>query len=1153
MPEILLDLDRGYRWLDWFRAGGFRESIQQGCRVSLTRPGHSSASFLIRPAKGTAEDLATLVEELRRNPALSLTPQGDAALRELAGRWFSALGGTGEIGPDDELHLCGSAETEPWFSGIPWELAGIRAIPSISGRLAGMPFTRRLRGSQAYRPAPGPRLRILTCVALDGSGREAGDIDTSLFMEEMRGTLRDRTASMEWRNVTEDESETRYSHLEATMTDWRPHVVVLVCHGRLHGGEPELLFEEWKRVASLADALASDRQAMTVVLLACDQAVLARTREHRSGAVVLLSAGVPSVVAMQNKIRGDCAAWFLGGFLDGLLQDGRVTQAAKLGRRQIASHLPADDLARVLDWAFPALFLNDEGAAALQLLTDRPKDIVRQLDATMRKIPRAAFDFTRLADSWNWDQAGHLLHRAGLFTVTGAPGIGKTHWIRKQCRTHIDRQIDRSTTDTRRVLYVDFERAEGVGQGLVGLYEAICRQAAECSPAGVTWEPWYWTKLASDQPGLNLAEIIDANRMVLVLDSPGNFIDDLPAGWEQVFHGLAKSLVLIIGGTAPPGAAEYPLVALTRAEVEDYWVARGGPAAAGNEIWLHTGGVIRILDHYWYSVQPNGAMEPNNNAYLAWVLAGLTPEQRKLLFVLSRIPEGVNVALVHARIAQPEDVRALERKGVLLHEYRKECPSPFVRLATALIDALEETQSVEADEADSHLVNSIQASLARWPGNETEQLVALARAPGGLDLILAVQRAWARQGIFAPLASLAAGLEPFLTSRGNWLAVFRLWRNAALVAEEFPLTADQLVSYGWSRLYTGEADGAKECLMQADALAEPDQRSGRHRLLQAAWLKQTGQREQEAAILEIYAGLIAAGEGPGQISSEGHKDAAMARYNRSLIQRHWRGDLVAALADLAVARSAFEQLGLFAQAALAQCEEVEVRLHSPANTADFATMLRDLTRAAQKLAVTEDYGGQAFAAYQLARLYRQQAASVQGADRQQLLVKAHEAYGEARDIASGHELVVESCAAEIHVVEIGLTLEKVSLPTADEKLAQVITWLRLARGDAWAQRLQRDAWILRARVARTPAGAITAWRQALGCATTAPCHPDFGTDRHRAAHALRELAGLLVETSQDVELDQLFVARQELIEQLIGQAFVFTGANHQDWIAALPH
>lgn len=1144
MPEIHLDLDRLGRWLDWFRKGEFGTALQSGCQITINRTGQSRACLKLRPANGAAGSVATLVEGLRSDPGHSLTAQHDSALSGLASPWFSALESVAALTVDDEIHLCGNGESEPWFSGLPWELAAIRTKPGMAGRLADLPFTRRLRGSRAYAPVPGPRLRILTCISVDA----ADGVDVGLFLEEMHTSLRDRTASMEWESVSAGGNPATYSQLEAKITAWRPHVVVLVCHGRIQADEPELQFEDWRRMRHFADVLAANGHAMTVVLLACDQAVLVRTRDQRSGAVVLLAAGVPSVVAMQNKIRADCAAWFMAGFLDGLLVDGRVTHAARLGRRQIASHLPADEFQTSLDWAFPALFLNDGGVPALATLADRPRDIARQLEATMRKISPPRFDFSRQADAWHWDSPAGLHNRFGLFAVSGAPGVGKTHWIRKHCREHISRQVVRLTADLRRILYVDFERTETTATGLPGLYEIVRRQAAECSPAGVTWEPWFWPTLSAAQPLSHLTEIIDANRMVLVLDGPDNALDDLPPAWADAFSGLNHSVVIIAADTAPAGSAGLILGSLTQEETEGYWMLCGGTAAEAHEVWLQTGGLIRAVEHRWLAGPDTNAVDGHSHA--DWVLAGLEPAQRRLLFMLCVLPDGINLALLHARLGSPGDVRVLERKGILLHEYRKECPSPFVRLPLALIDILAEIQPDELDHADNDLIAAVNASLSRWPGNEAEQLVALVDTPGGLDLLLALQSALARMGSFAALGILATALEPYLSRRGNWLALLRLWRNAALVAEEAPLTTDQLISYGWCRLYTGDATGAGECLAQADALAEAGQQPARHRLLRAAWLKQTGRREEEALILAIYAEIILAGE-PAEASAAERKQTALARYNRSLIHRHWRGDLPAALTDLATARDIFNALGDPVQVAMALCQEVEVRLGSAANAQDFATMLASLTAASTQLAHTEDYAGQAFASYQLARLYRQQSQAVPGL-RPALLPKAQEAYARARDLAAGHHLILERCAGELHVVELGLELGNVPAATADERLARTITLLQLARGDAWALRLRRDAWMLRARLAATSVGAIDAWRQAFACAIVPPCHPAYGTDRIRAAHALRELALRLTAEGRVLELDELLVTHQLLIENLVGHAFSFNGANHQDWIAALP-
>ncbi|MFZ5497035.1 MAG: CHAT domain-containing protein [Verrucomicrobiota bacterium] len=1146
MQATLVQIDRPQDWLDWCRSSEFRPTLQRGCRVRVEHPGTAARTARISLPAAKVAQFGLFIEELRRNPAHSLTADSEAALRLLVADWFREKGLSN--GGNGELHLCGTADSEPWFSGIPWELAGHDPGATIADRLAGQAFARRLTATQAYRPSAGRLLRVLTCIAFQPD--EQAGIDPGLFREELRTVLGDRDDMIDWRDATQPGFAPRYARLEAMMTEHCPHVVILACHGRLNNVEPELRFEHWVRVADFAGALAAEQHAMTVVLLACNQAMLARTRAQRSGAIVLLTAGVPSVIAMQNSIRADCAAWFLGGLLDGMVEDGRMAHAAKIGRRQIASHLAADDLRRVLDWSFPALFINDQGAEGLDQLAEMPRELRRQLGATMRGIPRPAFDIARTADAWDWDGATGLAGRRGWFQVWGAPGSGKTQWVRKLSRHHISRQIEGGTPDKRKVLYVDFDRATDVASDCLGLYEVVRKQARQCSPADAVWDPWYWPALSGDDPLSHFAEILDANRIVLVLDHYERIVESLPEGLEERLAGLHQSLVVLIADHPPINPdSGYEITALTLEDIRAYFAGRGGPAVTPEDILLHTGGVMRTVERYWYSLQRGDDMNGSDALYLAWVLDGLTPEQRRLLFLLSRLSEGVNLALLHARLGRPDDFRQLDRKGVCLREYRAGVSSPFVRLAGALAEALEEAHPDEAEDADRHLLDRVLASLEQWPGSPVERLEALAHASGGLDLLLAVQQACGRLGEFDRIVALAESLDRPLTSRGNWQAAFRLWGNAAVVADERPLSADQWVSFGWSRLYTGDATGAGDCVTKARALTNLALSPSRLRLLEAAWLKATGQREREPQILEIYESIVQAGDQ----TAPARKNAALARYNRALIHRHWRNDLPAALADLATARLIFEEQGDRPMVAITHCEEVEVRLRAPGSGAEFAELLRAILDAEKQLAATDDYAGQAFAAYQRARLYRQQAGALDGVERINLLSRAQAAYGDARDLADRRELVVERCAGEIHFIELGCgALANVAPREADERLERAVVLLRLARGDAWAQRLQRDTRILQARIASTPDSGIECWQEALTCAVTFPCHPSYGTDRIRTADILRQLAEALRASDRAAELDQTLIQHQALIEQMIGRPFTFDGTNHAEWIAALP-
>jgi len=120
----------------------------------------------------------------------------------------------------------------------------------------------------------------------------------------------------------------------ATIEEVRPHLFVLVGHGRSETS-PELLFgEDWVPVSRLAEVLATTKRNVLAVLICCDLVRLSETPGAQSGALNLVQKGVPGVVAMQGMIEPSVAEVFLKTFLNYLLVRQSVPVAAAAGRRE---------------------------------------------------------------------------------------------------------------------------------------------------------------------------------------------------------------------------------------------------------------------------------------------------------------------------------------------------------------------------------------------------------------------------------------------------------------------------------------------------------------------------------------------------------------------------------------------------------------------------------------------------------------------------------------------------------------------------------------------------------------------------------------------------------------------------------------------------
>ena len=1129
MSDLIFNLT-GRGGFKIFQRRDFRSALARGCVITAT----GAPPVKVQVASSDADAIAQFVFDLRADSRIQMASASENAFQAMVQAWWPAAS-------DDRnrsVFVRGQADAEPWFSGVPWELASIAAESGIMSRLAGQNFGRRLAGSVSYRPSLDGRLRILSCVSLDVA--HGSSIDPKLFLEEATRVFRDREPGIAWRDISEPNFRPNFQRFLAEIAARSPHVIVLVCHGSVEKGTPSLLFEQWQPLRTVAEALRAAGSAATVVLLACDQALLADASGQISGATVLLRAGVPSVLAMQSKIRADCAAWFLGGFLTGLLFDGRPAAAAALGRRAIAGNF-VGGLSSMLDWGYPALFVTDDADEALQPLHERPDAVRRSLLTSMLRIPVPQFDFQRATD----EVRAVFFDAEAVIWVTGAPGVGKSHWLRKQCRRHLAAALDSDAFAGRHLLYVDLSRSEGF-ESVNDFYAEVRRQARESIAPGTGWTPWAWPALASDQPASHLVEIIDTNQLVLVLDNCREGC--LPQGFPGFFSGLARSVVVVCADTAEGAGAEFPVPSFSREEFGAYWRAAAGESAREESVWIASGGVPRIAEQLLHAEGEAHTVEPR---FMEWVLRDLSPNQRTLFFLMVILQDGVCLSLLRSILFTPEDVRALERKGVFLRDQRRAWPEPFVRLSGSLIDAAWNYHEAEAGSAPAALVQRFESALDRMEGAMDERIVTLLRSPGGDDFILAVQRAYGAQGDLDAMTNLATVVQAEQGTRANWILTNKLWSNVARFADEHPLTGNQWLDFGFSEIYTGNAAGAEICLAQARASAVQPSNPRSLALFEAIVLKDLGRREQEDRIVSLYQDVIVAGENPAA-GQDGLKDAALARYNRALIYRHWQRNLPAALQDLDAALAYFLGASDNHMAAITRCEQVEIRLGPDMPAVDFSSCLQDLVNAQEGLRQAQDRAGEVFCSYQIARLYREQALRANDDSRNRLFQRARQAYSETAALAGQYDIILERGAAEIHQVEIAWEFQG-DVPNADliRLLDRALEKLALVRGHAWAHRLRRNGWRLRALgYGNDHAAAVAALTEALKLATTAPCNPQSGGDSMQARIIMVQLARRLIAMGIAGDLDRLYYANEQLIHHFAPE-FTFDGTNHEAWMRLL--
>lgn len=144
------------------------------------------------------------------------------------------------------------------------------------------------------------------------------------------------------------------------------------------------------RFARTIDCL--DRSLRLVMLMSCNTAARNPSDPGFGFAPALLAAGVPAVVAMQDRVPMPTAAAFTRAFYDELWESGQVDHAANRARREIfAERLPGS--------AVPALYATNAG---LSLWTG-PREALQQPHAPAEPSSASAVD---PAPAGTWEEFG---------------------------------------------------------------------------------------------------------------------------------------------------------------------------------------------------------------------------------------------------------------------------------------------------------------------------------------------------------------------------------------------------------------------------------------------------------------------------------------------------------------------------------------------------------------------------------------------------------------------------------------------------------------------------------------------------------------------------------------------------------------------------
>lgn len=219
--------------------------------------------------------------------------------------------------------------------------------------------------------------------------------------------------------------------LQTRLETLKPHVVHFMCHGYVHADGAGLKLEDRRQQTHLVGGeqlcrLLSPAQPRLVVLNACYSAQMLRTQERNVLALVLLSAGIPAVVAMQHRVPDQAALVFGQSLFSALLQGVPLERAFQAGRHAL---LVAGGLLE-RHFTTPTLYLaTQEGGRLVEAATD-PHDVARPGNTRSPFLYLSSFSQKDSALFFGRSKAIEALvsrvatHR--MLVIHGKSGVGKS-------------------------------------------------------------------------------------------------------------------------------------------------------------------------------------------------------------------------------------------------------------------------------------------------------------------------------------------------------------------------------------------------------------------------------------------------------------------------------------------------------------------------------------------------------------------------------------------------------------------------------------------------------------------------------------------------------------------------------------------------------
>lgn len=320
---------------------------------------------------------------------------------------------------------------DPPLHSLPWELLR-DPIDDRAGFLAQHEGTllSRLQPQATLRPLSrlgAANLRVLVAVAAPTDLKRFNLASIDAHAEAARATSSLGSRATVLASGVAGAQVTLAALLDALRAGY--DLLYLVCHGALVDGAPQLCLENsdgktaWVLGATLAQALSGIHRPLLAVLAACEGAGSAHIGDGQALAALgpqLVSAGVPSVIAMQGQVSTAALGELLPALLRELKRDGQIDRALAAARRLVAQ--------AYTDWWRPALFL---GVGDGQLWVDAtPNESQLRLQARFQLRPPVGDFVGRAAEVAQIMTCLLTAAKGGAGAVIcglrGMGGIGKT-------------------------------------------------------------------------------------------------------------------------------------------------------------------------------------------------------------------------------------------------------------------------------------------------------------------------------------------------------------------------------------------------------------------------------------------------------------------------------------------------------------------------------------------------------------------------------------------------------------------------------------------------------------------------------------------------------------------------------------------------------